>query len=320
MIKSWIKQAIPAIFFRLYVSMCFVKNIEKGQEMATKSSSCPAPTGTLLIIGGKEGKDGDYQQNHNEPDSYDPKDILKTFFDLIDNKEAAIEIITTGSSVGDELFADYQKSFSELGFKKIHHIHHKERRDVLADDLSEKVKEAEGFFFAGGDQLTLTAMYGGTKFLTDLKERYIKDKIVIAGTSAGAMALSTPMIYAGRKEVEQLGGEVKITTGLEFLKDVCIDTHFVHRGRFIRMAQVLASNPTSIGIGIDEDTAMIIRNGTDTEVLGSGTITIIEGFDIDYTNIDEAGKKHPISIRNLKVHLLARGDKYKIPQMNPPHL
>ena len=163
-------------------------------------------------------------------------------------------------------------------------------------------------------------MYGGTGFLSDLKQRYINENIVVAGSSAGAMSMSTPMIYAGSKEVEQLGGEIKVTTGLEFLKDVCIDTHFVHRGRFIRMAQVLATNPTSIGIGIDEDTAMVVRNGTDTEVLGSGIITIIEGFNIDYTNIDQAGKKQPVSIRDLRVHLLARGDKYKIPQMNPPHL
>jgi len=259
--------------------------------MGTKSSACPTPAGTLLIIGGKENKGDSYKQNHEEPDGYDPNEVLKTFAEAIEDKQAPIEIVTTGSELGDELFSDYHKIFGDLGFKVINHMHHKERRDVLPDNLSEKVKDAGGIFFAGGDQLTLTAMYGGTRFLAELKERYIRDKIVIAGSSAGAMALSTPMIYAGRKEIEQLGGEVKITTGLEFLKDVCVDTHFVHRGRFIRMAQVLATNPTSIGIGIDEDTALIVRNGIDTEVVGSGIITIIEGFDIDYTNIDEAGKK-----------------------------
>src|SRR5213075_3228172 len=106
----------------------------------------------------------------------------------------------------------------------------------------------------------------------------IQKKIVIGGTSAGAMALSTPMIYSGSNEVQELTGEIKVTTGLEFLKDVSIDTHFVHRGRFVRMAQVIATNPTSIGVGIDEDTAWIVRNGIETEVIGSGIITILEGY------------------------------------------
>jgi len=288
--------------------------------METKSSTCPTPAGTLLIIGGHEGKVGEAPQNHEKPEGYDPLTVLKTFASLIENKEAPVEVITTGTSEGQDSFGEYKKIFNDLGLKTINHVHHKERRDVTGRELKEATKKAAAFFFAGGDQLTLTAMYGGTDFLSDLKERYIREKIVIAGTSAGAMAMSTPMIYAGKKEIEQLGGEIKVTTGLEFLKDVCIDTHFVHRGRFIRMAQVLATNPTSIGIGLDEDTAMVVRNGTDTEVVGSGIITIIEGFYIDYTNIDEAGQKQPVSIRDLRVHLLARGDKYKIPQMNPPHL
>ena len=288
--------------------------------MANKQSTCPTPAGILLIIGGHEGKIDEAPQNHEKPEGYDPLTVLKTFVELIENKEAPVEIITTGTSEGDLSFNEYKKVFTDLGLKTLNHLHHKERGDLKRDNLEDRVKNAAAFFFAGGDQLTLTAMYGGSKFLTDLKQRYISEKIVIAGTSAGAMALSTPMIYAGRKEVEQLGGEIKVTTGLEFLKDVCVDTHFIHRARFIRMAQVLATNPTSIGFGVDEDTALIVRNGADVEVLGSGIITVIEGFDIDYTNIDEAGEKQPVSIRNLKVHLLAKNDKYTIPLINPPHL
>jgi cyanophycinase len=138
-----------------------------------------------------------------------------------------------------------------------------------------RTNKADAFFFTGGNQLLLTSLYGGSDFLTRLKERYIAEPIVVAGTSAGAMALSTPMIYAGSKEKQQLTGEIKITTGVEFLKDVCIDTHFVDRGRFIRMAQVIASNPTSTGIGIEEDTAILVRKGTEAEIIGSGTVLII---------------------------------------------
>src|SRR3954447_1685882 len=106
--------------------------------MGTKSSACPTPAGTLLIIGGKENKGDSYKQNHEEPNGYDPNEVLKTFAEAIEDKQAPIEIVTTGSELGDELFSDYHKIFGDLGFKVINHMHHKERRDVLSDNLSEK--------------------------------------------------------------------------------------------------------------------------------------------------------------------------------------
>ena len=215
-------------------------------------NSCPVPAGILIVIGGAESK-GKEPENHEAPDGYNPLEILKCFTDLLPPKDAAIKVITSASADGEVLIRQYKKVFKKLGVENIHHIHHHTRKEVLADnDLEQHVKEADGFFFTGGDQLLLTSLYGGTPFLTMLKEKYISKKIVIAGTSAGAMALSTPMIYSGSKEKEQLTNEIKVTTGLEFLKDVCIDTHFVHRGRLVRLAQVVATNPTTIGIGIDE--------------------------------------------------------------------
>jgi len=127
------------------------------------------------------------------------------------------------------------------------------------------------------------------------------------------------MIWAGNEEVQELGGEIKVTTGLEFVKDVCIDTHFVHRGRFVRLAQVVITNPTSIGIGVEEDTAIIVRNGLEAEVIGTGLVVIIEGFKISSSNIREFAEDKPITARNLRVHLLADRETYLIPQMNPPH-
>jgi len=288
--------------------------------MAKSSEECPVPSGVLIIIGGKESK-GEDPQNHEKPFNYVPMEILKTFAELIDNKNGEIEVITTASGDGEESFAEYKKAFKSIGIGKINHIHHAERRDILSENSSvtKRIEKAAGVFFTGGDQMQLTAIYGGTEFLTCLKQRYISDKLVVAGTSAGAMALSTPMIYAGTKEVEQLTSEIKVTTGLEFMKDVCIDTHFVHRGRFVRMAQVIATNPTCIGVGVDEDTAWVVRNGTETEVIGSGVVIIIEGFEISYANVDDHNAKVPISIRDLNVHLLPKGEKYKIKHVNPPH-
>ena len=283
-------------------------------EYNKETNGCPEPEGILVIIGGKEDK-GEEEIDENET----PEGILKNFTELIEKENPRIEIITSASSEGDEMFEDYKKVFGKLHAKNLGHIHHKTRKEVLDDDLTERVNKADAFFLTGGDQLLLSSLYGGSNFLTQLKERYIKDKIVIAGTSAGAMCLSTPMIYAGNKEKQQITGAIKITTGLEFLKDVCIDTHFIDRARFIRMAQVIATNPTSIGIGIEEDTAIIVRKGDEAEVIGNGVVTIIEGFEISSSNITEFGTDEKVSICDLRVHLMAKGNTYHIPQINPPH-
>ena len=306
--------------------------MEYNKEM----NACPEPAGILVIIGGKEDKgagDKNGKENKGEGDKNSteekdnkendenetPEGILKHFIALTEKDNPHIEVITSASSEGDESFEDYTKAFKKLKVKNLGHIHHKTRKEMLDDGLTERVNNADAFFLTGGDQLLLTSLYGGSKFLTLLKERYIKDKIVIAGTSAGAMALSTPMIYAGNKEKQQITGAIKITTGLEFIRDVCIDTHFIDRARFIRMAQVIATNPTSVGIGIEEDTAIIVRKGNEAEIIGNGVVTVIEGFEISSSNITEFGAGEKVVICDLRVHLLAKGSMYYIPQINPPH-
>lgn len=288
--------------------------------METKQyHTCPTPNGTLLIIGGHENKDGSVEKKVQQGDS-DHLEVLKAFIKLTGKDDPAIEVITTASSEGKESFEDYEKAFTNLGVSKVGHIHHDKRKEILSDDLLSKIDQADAVFFSGGDQLKLTSIYGGSAFLLRLKQRYIYESLVLAGTSAGAMAMSTPMIYAGNKAVQQITGEVKITTGLEFLKDVCIDTHFVDRGRMVRMAQVIATNPTCIGLGIEEDTALIIKNGTEAEVIGSGVVVVVDGFNITDSNICDIGTNHKISIDDLNVKLLSNGSCYNIPQINPRHI
>ncbi len=277
------------------------------------------PRGILVIIGGKENK-GEDPEKEIQKENSQPLEILNSFVSLISGKKPSIAIITTASGEPAEIFEEYRKAFIELGYDNLEHIHHQSREDALNDDTAERIKAVDAVFLTGGDQLKLTTIYGGTDLLITLKERYINGGIVIGGTSAGAMAMSTPMIYAGNQDVQQITGAIQVTTGLEFLKDVCIDTHFVDRGRFVRMAQVIATNPTCIGIGIEEDTALIVKNGVEAEVAGSGIVIMIEGHEITQSNILNFGKKDAISIRNLKVHLMSKGDEFVIPQSNPPHI
>jgi cyanophycinase len=297
------------------------KRTKKVQVTPRKKheNHCPVPQGTLVVVGGKENKGEDAPENKKKPSDFIKLQVLDAFKDATHKREPVIEVVTTASGEGSESFQDYQKVFEKIGVTNVGHIHHNSREEVLLDPMLERLKIADGIFFSGGDQLKLTGFYGGTEFLSFLKYRYINEQIAIGGTSAGAMALSTPMIYAGNEEVQELGGEIKLTTGLEFLKDVCVDTHFVHRGRFVRLAQVVVTNPTCIGIGIEEDTAIVVNNGEEMQVVGTGMVIIIEGFDIRGSNIKEFAENKPITARDLRVHLLADGDTYVIPQINPPH-
>lgn len=284
----------------------------------TSNATGKVPTGILVAIGGHENKSSVPEKKVQVEENYDPLEILKTFASLIKKENPVIEIITTASSQGEESYEDYLKGFAEIGITNLNRIHHDSRSQLLEDNLQDRINKADGFFFSGGDQLKLTSIYGGTDTLQQLKKRYLDETIVIAGTSAGAMALSTPMIYAGSEEVQIISGEIKITTGLEFLPDVCIDTHFVHRGRFIRMAQVIATNPACIGLGIEEDTGVIVRDGLKADVIGSGVVICLEGRNIICSNI--VSLNNAVSIQNLNMHIYSKGDMFQIPQYNPPHI
>ncbi|RVT98290.1 cyanophycinase [Mucilaginibacter limnophilus] len=286
----------------------------------TDNTECPTPKGILMVIGGAEKKEVDNEKDENGHNVPVHNEVLDCFVKLIPAENSVVELITTAGTEDIEgTFKKYRDAFTELGVATINHIHHDAREEINFEELKPRLQSADAIFFAGGDQLKLTSIYGGTQMMVLLKKRYIHDKLVIAGTSAGAMALSTPMIYAGVGRNEMIAGNVKITTGLEFLKDVCIDTHFVNRGRFVRMAQVIATNPSSIGIGIEEDTAIIVRNGTKAEVVGCGVIIIINGHNSRGTNITKFDDETPVTIRGLKVDILSREEKFDIPQLNPPH-
>jgi len=279
-----------------------------------QSNNVQVPNGILFVVGGHEDKTGKPEKKV-QVKNFAPLQILEKFRDLTSKKDCIIEIVTTASTEGDESFDDYKKAFEQLNVLQVGHIHHEIREEVLIDNtIIDRVNAADAIFFSGGDQLKLTSLYGGTSFLSRLKERYTYEKLVLGGTSAGAMAFSTPMIIAGNKDVQQITGEIKVTTGLEFLKDVCIDTHFVDRGRFVRMSQVIATNPTCIGIGIEEDTAIVVRDGYDAEIIGSGTVIVIDGYGITDSNVIEYGTNKNISIQGLGVKILSEGDRYLIPK------
>jgi cyanophycinase len=246
-------------------------------------------------------------------------EILERFAKELRGDNPLIAVIPTASTVPEDAGQDYVEAFAKLKLHNVKVVDIRTREDVNNPEFIKILEEAAGIIFTGGDQLRLTAILGGTELLYMLKQRYIKERIVIAGTSAGAAAMSTGMIYEGQKDNGMFKGDVRATTGLEFLKNVAIDTHFIARGRMIRMAHQLATNPGCLGIGLEEDTGIVVKQGKEAEVIGSGLIVIMDARGCTATNIHEAQNGDPVTLRNMKVHMLGKGDIFSIPDFNPMH-
>ncbi len=166
--------------------------------------------------------------------------------------------------------------------------------------------------FTGGDQLRLTSILGGTPFDTILLDKYKNTDFMYAGTSAGAAAASTNMIYQGSSSEALLKGEVKITSGLGLIDGVIIDTHFVKRGRIGRLFQAVVGNPKVLGIGLGEDTGLLITNGLQMEAIGSGLVIVVDGREIKDTNLTQIAIGKPISINHLITHVMSKYDKFDL--------
>ncbi|UOG74208.1 cyanophycinase [Hymenobacter tibetensis] len=287
---------------------------KKKNAPASHESSCPHPLGTLISIGGHERKDMRDEAGDMADDT-----ILRRVVNEIGEK-GTILVLPIASEEPEEAAADYVQVFKDLGCTRVQVLDIRRREDVDTEESMKMLNEAGGVMFTGGDQLRLTVLLGGTAFQRRLKERYTQEHFVIAGTSAGAAAMSTPMIYQGRNNAGMLKDEIHITTGLEFLHNVAIDTHFVARGRIVRMAQIIATNPSCIGLGLEEDTAVVVTQGRELEVIGSGLVVVLDGMGVTQTNIHEVDPGKPFSIRDLRMHLLSSGERYTLPIMEQMHV
>ncbi len=291
------------------------------QQDHPRNSGCPIPKGKLLAIGGSENKGKQPEQGSNQENNgnFEQMEILKRFRQELRAENPRIAILPVASNEPEYAAKSYLEAFDKIGLKHLEVVDIRLRSDANQPEFRKIIEQADGIVFTGGDQLRLTSLLGGTSLMATLKERYTYDTILIAGTSAGAAALSTPMIYSGQSEGGYKKGDVYITTGLEFMRDVAIDTHFIARGRLYRMAQAIATNPQCIGIGLEEDTAILFSEGKNLEVVGSGLITIVDGRHMSHTNIAAVETGVPITMRDLHIHLLGKGDQYCLPIQEGQH-
>jgi len=267
----------------------------------------PTPKGKLLIIGGHEqrAKDG---SSHDQS----PNFILERFVQELRRQDTVV-VIPTASEAPEEAATDYVELFSSLGIEHVEVLNIQSREQANSVEALETLNRADGIMFTGGDQLRLTALLGGTLALERITERYLREPLVVAGTSAGATAMSTPMIYQGRNDAGFLKDEIHITTGLQLLRDVAVDTHFIARGRIVRMAQIIATNPGCVGLGLEEDTAVLVTKGKELEVIGQGMAVLLDGHQCSGNTICEIEPGEVFSIRDLRLHLLAKGQRFTLP-------
>jgi cyanophycinase len=272
------------------------------------------PKGKLISIGGAEDKGTDLELGIIERNNLNffELGILKRFVKEVGRLDARIEVVTTASSIPVEVGENYLHALTKIGCTNVDILDVRERKKAMEESTLQRLKDCDAIMFSGGNQLRLTAIFGGTDFLTLLKTRYRNEDFVIAGTSAGAMAMSNTMIYQGNAEHAHLKGEVKITTGLGLMDGVIIDSHFVKRGRFSRLSQAVAANPSCVGIGLGEDTGIIVTYGNRLETIGSGAVFLFDGRKIKQSNIADIEEGSPFSVENMVVHIMENGNRFDL--------
>lgn len=270
------------------------------------------PNGKLLIIGGHEDKGfvQDAPGIISREGHYNKFDILSHLIDKAHSNHNTIEIIAAASSIPDEMELLYQNAYKNYGFNNVNIINIDNEDDAEKAEIVERAQKAHAIFFTGGDQLQLTKKLCGTTLLQTIKKRYYTDEnFIVSGTSAGAMAMSKYIIGRGTVEEALLKEDLNVSYGFGFLKNIIVDTHFIKRGRFTRLALAVALHPHVLGVGLGEDAALLITNGNECQSLGSGAVIIIDSSEIK-SNAKEIPDNDPVSIENMKVHIIAYGSKF----------
>ncbi len=273
--------------------------------------------GKLIIIGGAVDKgsftETDFDKNVANNLNFFETGILRRIINESKHKsESRIEVITTASKIPREIGPEYAKALNYLGASNVD-VLHIEKREMASDpEVLRRIKEADVLMFTGGDQLRLTSILGGTALHQIILDKYANEDFIYAGTSAGAAAASNNMIYQGSSSEALLKGEVKITSGLGLIDGVIIDTHFVQRGRIGRLFQAVVGNPKVLGIGLGEDTGLLIKNNKEMEAIGSGLVILVDGREIKDTNLTQVELGQPISINHLVTHVMSMNDTFDL--------
>jgi cyanophycinase len=261
------------------------------------------PKGRLIIIGGHEDKEGE-------------RTILKAMAQRARGEHGRLVIVTVASQMPEELGREYRALFKDLGVRDVDVVDIRTRNEATDQKNVDKIADAKVVFFTGGDQLRITSQIGDSPVFQCMHEIYRKGA-TIAGTSAGAAAMPETMLIAGAGDKSNQISALEMAPGLAFMHGVVIDSHFAERGRMGRLLGAVAQNPRNIGLGIDEDTAILVTGEERFEVIGSGAVYVVDGMGISYSSLSEKSPEGIVTIYDVKLHVLGQDDQYDLIARQP---
>jgi cyanophycinase len=269
--------------------------MQTKKKIKRLKSRSKAKQGTLIIIGGREDKN-------------ETKKILTEVARR--NDGGKLVVVTAASAIAEDIWNDYKLCFKSLGIKKIEHLHIEQPDDAHNPDVLKVLENAKTVFFTGGDQLKITTKIGGTEIMDQLLI-ILKKGGIIAGTSAGAAMMGEVMLIGGENNESHKVGNWMMAPGLGFVRNMIIDQHFAQRGRIGRLLGAVALNPGILGIGIDEDTAIVVENNV-LKVIGNSAVYIVDGKRVTHTNISEASADKTMSMHNVLLHILGENEVFHL--------
>ncbi len=252
---------------------------------------------SILIIGGAE-------------DKVHGREILQTFFNRAGGTNAQLAIIPSASREPAFQGERYSRIFEEMGAKDIKVFDIRERHDCEKTEWYTYLETCTGVFMTGGDQLRLYSLLVNTPLMDQIRSAAREGKMALAGTSAGAAVMSHHMIAGGGSGESPNRSLVDMATGLDILPQLIVDQHFYNRNRLARLVSAIASHPDRMGLGIDEDTCALFEAQEKLRVIGKGSVTIVDASEMSYTNASQVGATDPLSLFNLRIHILSHGDEY----------
>jgi cyanophycinase len=278
------------------VELFLERPMRRGRASATHK-------GALIIIGGHEDRTGERR-------------VLGAVAERLGD-DGKIVVCTVASAEPDSLWEEYESAFRALGVPHVYRLDVESREDAATPRAMRILEGATGVFFTGGDQLKITSQIGDTPLYSRVQEIFEAGG-VIAGTSAGASAMSETMLVANDGEASyRIKSALLMAPGLGLAQDMLIDQHFSERGRMARLIGAVSQNPRVLGVGIDEDTAIIVEHNRSFVVLGSGAVYIVDGSTTSYSNIGEEDSDRTLSSHGLTVHMLSQGDRFDLLTRTP---
>lgn len=281
-----------------------VRSPVRKAAIAPPSEARTPTRGKLVVIGGHEKK---------EAESIILQEVAKQA------GNGRLLVCTVASDEPEAVWTDYRKAFARLGVRRVAHLDISEREDILHEPPAGLLGGARVVFFTGGGQLKITTRFAGT-MLCSAVERFYRGGGTVAGTSAGASVLADTMLVSGEGEAShRIATNLLMAPGLGFIRDVIIDQHFAERGRIGRLLGAVAQNPRLLGLGIDEDTAVIVDRERTMSVLGSGAVYVADAREVTYTNVADESPDRTLSIFDVRLHVLSQGDELSLVSRRPTH-